>query len=193
MANIQHSVLTDPQIHEPKGASTAASGKVYRANGSGSGAWVFPSGHAYGELYIEGGTTTQTLPAASGTAKLNPTGEWTINGNAHVTQSAANGTMTVQVAGEYQLTFWICFLTASLASGTKYYFHYAVNGTPSTRKIVMQKHTSGADILTVSSTGLKSLAENDVVSIYVGGDSTSSSTLITPQEAGFSMMLLDPA
>ncbi len=36
---IQHELITDPKIHEPKGASTAAANTVYRSNGSGSGAW----------------------------------------------------------------------------------------------------------------------------------------------------------
>jgi hypothetical protein len=40
MADLQHSTLTDPDIHEPKGASTAVAGQVYEANGAGSGAWV---------------------------------------------------------------------------------------------------------------------------------------------------------
>lgn len=40
MSNIQHNALTDPNLHEPKGASTAASGAVYVANGSGSGSWT---------------------------------------------------------------------------------------------------------------------------------------------------------
>lgn len=34
-----HSGLTDPNIHEPKGASTADDGQVYVADGAGSGAW----------------------------------------------------------------------------------------------------------------------------------------------------------
>ena len=40
MANVNHSSLTDPYIHEPKGAATVAAGRVYVANGSGSGAWT---------------------------------------------------------------------------------------------------------------------------------------------------------
>lgn len=40
MANVQHSTLTDPNLHEPKGASTAAADQLYRANGSGSGTWT---------------------------------------------------------------------------------------------------------------------------------------------------------
>ena len=37
--SIQHSLITDPNIHEPKGAATAASGASYVANGVGSGVW----------------------------------------------------------------------------------------------------------------------------------------------------------
>ena len=39
MADIQHKDIPEAQLHEPKGVSTAASGKVYVANGSGSGIW----------------------------------------------------------------------------------------------------------------------------------------------------------
>jgi len=40
MANVNHSSLTDPYLHEPKGVAAAASGEVYVADGSGSGAWT---------------------------------------------------------------------------------------------------------------------------------------------------------
>jgi len=36
---IQHNVITDPDLHEPKGIAAASSGQVYVANGSGSGTW----------------------------------------------------------------------------------------------------------------------------------------------------------
>lgn len=39
MANVQHSNLTDPNLHEPKGVSTATADQVYISNGSGSGNW----------------------------------------------------------------------------------------------------------------------------------------------------------
>ncbi len=39
MANVNHSALSDPYLHEPKGASTAAAGDVYVADGAGSGTW----------------------------------------------------------------------------------------------------------------------------------------------------------
>jgi len=40
MANVQHSSLTDPNLHEPKGIASATANKVYMSNGSGSGAWT---------------------------------------------------------------------------------------------------------------------------------------------------------
>lgn len=36
---IQHASITDPNIHEPKGASAAPTGASYIANGAGSGVW----------------------------------------------------------------------------------------------------------------------------------------------------------
>lgn len=39
MADVQHSTITDPNVHEPKGASTASTNTVYVADGSGSGTW----------------------------------------------------------------------------------------------------------------------------------------------------------
>lgn len=193
MANIQHSVLTDPQLHEPKGVSTAASGKVYVANGSGSGAWQFIAGHSYGDLYITASSVSQTLSAASALAKLNPTGAWTANGYQNITPSAANGQFTITQAGIYQLDFWVVFETAAIASGAAYNFHYAVNDTASTRKVYVKKTTNNVDTLHLASNGYVTLAANDVVSIYVGGDSTSSSTAVIVKEAGFSCLLIDPS
>lgn len=36
---IQHSSITDPNIHEPKGVNTAAANTAYLADGAGSGTW----------------------------------------------------------------------------------------------------------------------------------------------------------
>lgn len=40
MVNVTHASLTGADLHEPKGVSTAASGTVYVANGTGSGTWT---------------------------------------------------------------------------------------------------------------------------------------------------------
>lgn len=39
MANVNHSTLTDPYLHEPKGIGSAGAGTVYVADGAGSGTW----------------------------------------------------------------------------------------------------------------------------------------------------------
>lgn len=39
---IEHKNITDPNIHEPKGAGTASADTVYTADGLGSGAWERP-------------------------------------------------------------------------------------------------------------------------------------------------------
>lgn len=41
MADIQHSAMTDPSLHEPKGVSTALAETVYVADGAGSGDWTY--------------------------------------------------------------------------------------------------------------------------------------------------------
>ena len=48
MANVNHSSLTDPYLHEPKGASSASDGEVYISDGAGSGAWTYlPTGWGF--------------------------------------------------------------------------------------------------------------------------------------------------
>ena len=39
---IEHKLIPDSQLHEPKGTVSAPSGTVYTANGGGSGAWQLP-------------------------------------------------------------------------------------------------------------------------------------------------------
>lgn len=39
MANINHELIADPYIHEPKGAASATANKVYVATGTGTGTW----------------------------------------------------------------------------------------------------------------------------------------------------------
>lgn len=72
MANVQHSTLTDPNLHEPKGISTAAADQLYRSNGSGSGTWTnanrFP-GTGWGQ-YRNGTFVGTTADAFTTTEKL---------------------------------------------------------------------------------------------------------------------------
>ena len=189
---IQHNIITDPDIHEPKGVAAATSGKVYISNGSGSGAWEYPPGKAHAEIYISGGTTAHTLAAASAFTLLNPSGEWTASGNEEIlTVTPGSGIITLNQAGHYYISFWINFTTASISSGSSYHFKYALDGTTSSREVAVSKPTNGVDKIVISSTGLVNATANQVLSIYAGGDGTSSGTNFTPTEAGLVALFLD--
>lgn len=45
----EHNILTDPELHEPKGISVASDNKFYASDGAGSGLWVglYTSGSEY--------------------------------------------------------------------------------------------------------------------------------------------------
>lgn len=72
MANINHSVLSDPYLHEPKGTSTALAGQVYIANGSGSGVWKEAS-RTFGGYLTFSTSSPYSHSATTSDTVLNPT------------------------------------------------------------------------------------------------------------------------
>lgn len=189
---VQHSAIEDPNIHEPKGIAGQDAGKVYLSNGSDSGTWEYPPAKAHAELLITGGATTHTLAAVSAYTKLNPGTEWTASGNEeHLTVDAVNGEIDLEYANHYYVSFHMTFDTTAIASGTTYSFDLARDGTPIGRPITVSKITNGVDTLFVSFTQLINATANQVLSIHVAGDATSSGQTITPKEAGLTALYLD--
>jgi hypothetical protein len=187
---IQHKLIADADLHEPKGIASAVSGKVYVSNGTGSGSWVYPSGKVHGEIYIDAGATAQTLSAGSAYAKLNPGTEWTSGISSVLTLTPASGTITLSEAGDYLVNFWAQFTCAALASGTLYNFKYNLDGTSSGRTLTVSKFSNGADKLHISAMGLVTATAGQLLSMYVAGDATSSGTAITVLEAGLTAVKL---
>lgn len=187
---IQHNIITDPDIHEPKGVAAATADKVYISNGSGSGTWEYPPAKAHADMYITGGTTTHTLAGASAFSLLNPSGEWTAGVTNILTSTPASGIITLNQAGDYFIDFWINFTTTAIAAGSAYNFKYAVDAVVGTRKTVVTKPTNGADKLTLASSGLVSATAGQTLAIHVGGDGVSSGETITPTEAGLTVLYL---
>ena len=73
MANVNHSTLTDPYLHEPKGIASANAGEVYVANGSGSGSWD-PQHHIIGAyLPFDATTPAYSHSATTSLSVINPT------------------------------------------------------------------------------------------------------------------------
>jgi hypothetical protein len=93
MAIIQHVDITDPQVHEPKGASTATVDAVYLSDGAGSGAWEYPDYTL--EVDVENisvaGSAWVVAPYAGNIIKMYSV----IDGSITV----ANNTVTLEIAG----------------------------------------------------------------------------------------------
>jgi len=78
MANVNHSTLSDPYLHEPKGASTALAGQIYVANGSGSGNWVENS-RAFGGYLTFSTSSPYAHSATSSDTVVNPSFSVSVN------------------------------------------------------------------------------------------------------------------
>jgi len=71
MANIQHNTLTDPNIHEPKGVSTASADAMYVATGTGTGTWkqrLRRLASVQSPLSVAANTTAEQLLTVTGVA-----------------------------------------------------------------------------------------------------------------------------
>lgn len=68
MPNINHQDIADPNIHEPKGAASAAADAIYVADGAGSGTWkkrIFEQTAALTPAAInQGSSSTQAFTVA---------------------------------------------------------------------------------------------------------------------------------
>lgn len=95
MANINHNVLTDPFLHEPKGVSTATANQVYVSNGSASGAWT-----NLARAVRTTGAADQTITAAVLTILDFDTTEFNTGGYTVGT----TGRITVPATGTYIIT-----------------------------------------------------------------------------------------
>ena len=103
-ALVQHSTLTDPDIHEPKGASTAANGEVLTADGAGGTFFGPASGAVFGSDYqtavdLPRETTTSAVFQTKVALTTPPlTGTYRVGWHAVVDQSNASDAVQAQLA-----------------------------------------------------------------------------------------------
>ena len=74
MATVEHSTLTSSELHEPKGISSAASGKVYVADGTGSGDWSTMQPSITGWGYYQDNAAEQTFNTTDAKLSIDGTG-----------------------------------------------------------------------------------------------------------------------
>jgi hypothetical protein len=130
MADIEHSSIADPQIHEPKGAATASDGDVYAANGLGSGAWVPTAAHPHATTYTNLLASESTL-ASQGPTVVDTPHQITFGPAQTITEFdvAADGSITVLVTGVYQIRFALEAGRAGASGVSTLHFRLLFNGT----------------------------------------------------------------
>lgn len=168
MANVNHSTLTDPYIHEPKGVASAASGEVYIANGSSSGTWTKLQRHVGGHIPFDT-TTPYTHATTTSDTALNPA--FTLvdnNGFSGISTPNAgiryDGTESIHTA----LTFTTSIRQAS-GGDREVELVFYLNGSPLAGSRVVTTATTGSWNQFTSAFNT-TLATNDVIEVHVKAD-----------------------
>ena len=127
--------MTDPELHEPKGASIATAGEVYTADGLGSGAWTAPvSLFDPADILIE-----ELLQATSVASSQQPSGTDTPlqiemgaaqGTGADPVMVAVDGTITFNIAGTYRLDVSAHYGRTGGAGASFLMTRQLVNGVP---------------------------------------------------------------
>lgn len=156
---VEHVDITDPEIHEPKGASTATANQVYVADGAASGTWqkiknvnlhgvsATPGANAIPRTDGSGGFTFKQVPhgafyytaIGSGTTYTAPTSYTkigpTTTGDADPQLVTHSGTGRLTYTGtdtvDVDISATICF-KHSAGAGVDCYFQVHKDGSPLT-------------------------------------------------------------
>lgn len=101
-----HSNLSDPELHEPKGVSTATAGRTYVSDGSGSGSWLHvPTGWGYyqhsGSAQSVATTDVKLLINGSGTLTNTNYLPREIRGTGHLWSTASSKLTPIRLGDAY--------------------------------------------------------------------------------------------
>ena len=171
---IEHVNITDPELHEPKGASTASDGQIWVANGLGSGGFSNSMRNCHGQMVVTANSVAKSVTAAvDSTLNTNSdyqkltgvSAPWSSVYQHNTTFSTDK--IVVAFSGYYILSFWGALKVATNNNfvGIK----YAINDVApySTQKLVSQA-VSANDIFSLSATSIIGpIAANSSISIYI--------------------------
>ena len=169
MANVNHSSLTDPYLHEPKGAASASSGDVYVADGAGSGSWTKSHAHINGYLAFDSATPAYQHSVTTSFTALDPTFS-TTNADGFTGQSSPNARLVYTDTGGLTAfcTFSFNFKNSSGTDRNLETIFYK-NGTAMNGGHIINTATAG-EWKTAVLTDTTSLATNDYIEIFVKAD-----------------------
>lgn len=171
MANVNHSTLTDPYLHEPKGVASAGSGAVYVANGSGSGSWTKAHAHINGYLAFDSVTPAYQHSVTTSFTVLNPT-FLTTNVDGFSGTSSPNARLVY--TGSANLTAFCTFtFNFKNSSGTNRNLEtiFYLNGAPMNGGHIINTATAG-EWKSATLADTTTLSNNDYIEIFVKADAS---------------------
>lgn len=159
---VEHVNITDPEIHEPKGAASAVVGKVYVSDGAGSGNWRY---RAHSHLYYSNVGTGTTITTPTSYTLINPTtiGDSAPHDFSH--NSAGRLTYTASFSQDMSITM-SCTFKHSAGSGVDCYFAIYKNGVivPGTEHV---RTANSANFNSISLNGhANNITTNDYFEVY---------------------------
>lgn len=172
--SVEHSAITDPEIHESKGVSTASNNQVYVANGAGSGTWKLVKQFIdldYGEMTLSGNATVTAIASASTYTTV--AGTYTLGHASGVTLSTNK--LVISQAGTYRVA-----VTASLIGGTADVFKMDLaKGDVAIGHPCRVKTANTSDVVNISSTGIQTFAANDEITLVIMNETNADDCTVT--------------
>jgi len=169
MANVNHSSLTDPYLHEPKGISSAGTGQVYVADGAGSGDWVEKTRFIGAYIGFDATTPAYQHSITTSDTILNPTfSVAALNGFTSETSPNAR----LKYTGSEYIDAQIVFTISSKNAGSVTHnaeFSLFKNGTELGGSRTIRTISAGS-WGSISVFGFTQFATNDYLEVKVKGD-----------------------
>lgn len=164
MATVQHSTLTNGDLHEPKGIAAATPNSTYVANGSGSGDWV---AKPFASIWYNSPvgltlTTPTTFTLANPATTLTNQKDFTSNGAGRLTYTGSRTT-------DFQINMMLSgtAVTSTTIDGTIF-----LNSSVPPVLLVSSAYTNGANHQWHCSIPMQlELSTNDYIEIYVQASS----------------------
>lgn len=150
MADIQHAVIPDIYLHEPKGIVSAGPGTIYVSNGAGSGGWQKADTTNIKGLFGDGGSSN-LIPVSDGS-----------NGLAFKARTGYGQMSVTNNTNSFALT---AAADSSLATNTDYVL-YTGTGAPLAASGIEFGVAFTTDRLTASVAGVYRLSVNAALSAF---------------------------
>lgn len=181
----EHATVTDPDIHQPKGITTASAGDVYTADGASSGAWQAPGGTTFGDMDFTANAIATTISSSGVDVLL--TGATLTTPGVLFTQGVVN-TLAFENSGNNELVrvdrdgVYGVSGTLSLQGGTGtrvWRVGVAENGVVSASHFKARRATTSNDIGSLAIFEFFALSANDTLQLAIQNETDTGNPVVT--------------